>query len=164
MSLWKCKICKKGIIDYPSRARVYCSSKCFKIGTSKRMMGHKLNVGRKQSKTEREMRSKIFKGKRLNEENPNWKGNKVRYQALHQWVRRHLGTPEKCDGKNCSGKSRRYHWANISGKYKRSLKDWVRLCVSCHLKMDWQRSTHDKQRIKLKKIMLGNKHASKKTR
>ena len=38
----------------------------------------------------------------------------------------------KCGIENKS----RYHWANLSGNYTKDLKDWVRLCVSCHLKMD----------------------------
>ena len=31
---------------------------------------------------------------------------------------------------------RKLHWANISGKYKRSLDDWKALCASCHKLFD----------------------------
>lgn len=64
-----------------------------------------------------------------------WKGDKVGYNALHDWVRRKKGTPLKCE-KCGTEKSKKFEWANISGKYKRVLTDWVRLCGSCHKKMD----------------------------
>ena len=76
-----------------------------------------------------------MKGKHSNEENPAWKGEKVKYMGLHNWVRRHLGTPKKC--MHCGTTEEKvYHWANISKKYKRDLNDWVRLCVPCHRKFD----------------------------
>ena len=153
MSLRKCKTCNKEIVDFPSRKRLYCSQKC----SIKRLFGNKYSFGRKHTEEELVKMRKTFKGKRLNEDNPNWKGNKVKYQALHGWVRRHLGTPQKCSAKNCSGKSKRYDWANKSGKYKRNLRDWIRLCASCHLKMDWSRPEKKWLRQLRSKQMLGNK-------
>ena len=90
------------------------------------------------------------KGKKLSEEHKRkignaqrgskgsaWKGDDVGYIGLHIWVNKRLGKPSKCD--NC-GKENLYghkiHWANISKKYKRDIKDWIRLCVSCHWKFD----------------------------
>ena len=68
---------------------------------------------------------------RAGENHYNWKGNKVGYMGLHNWIRKQLGVPRLCF--YCkSTKAKRYEWANKSGKYKRDLKDWVRLCVSCH--------------------------------
>jgi hypothetical protein len=62
-----------------------------------------------------------------------WKGDKVSYAGLHIWVRKHLGTPRKCQHcKNSTLQHRQYHWANKSRQYKRELSDWVRLCVKCH--------------------------------
>ena len=53
------------------------------------------------------------------------------YRALHLWVERQLGKPNKCV--ECgSTESKRYHWANISGAYHKELSDWRRLCVRCH--------------------------------
>lgn len=75
----------------------------------------------------------ILKG----ENHPRWKGDKVGYSSLHSWVKRYLGTPETCEecGKtNLKGKY--INWANISGKYKRELDDWKRLCKKCHHKFD----------------------------
>ncbi len=66
-----------------------------------------------------------------------WKGEKVSYVALHQWLYRELGQPdtcEFCDKSGLSGKS--IHWANKSGFYKRELSDWLRLCAKCHYHYD----------------------------
>jgi hypothetical protein len=59
------------------------------------------------------------------------------YRSLHLWVERNLGKPMQCE--NCSTTyPQRYHWANISGEYKRELSDWVRLCPLCHKNYDNQ--------------------------
>ena len=64
-----------------------------------------------------------------------YKGEKVSYIGLHNWVRKELGTPKKCE--HCgTTKARMYNWANRSGEYKRDLSDWLRLCRSCHHKFD----------------------------
>lgn len=68
-------------------------------------------------------------------ERSDWKGDAVSYSGLHAWVRRELGTPQKCS--NCGTiEAKQFEWANKSGKYKRDLGDWIRLCTSCHQKMD----------------------------
>lgn len=62
---------------------------------------------------------------------------KPSYGAVHAWVAKQLGKPKVCS--KCgftSDNGRQFHWANISGKYLRDLTDWVRLCVSCHFKID----------------------------
>ena len=71
------------------------------------------------------------------EKNHNWKGDKVGYQALHTWVRKHKGTPMVCSHCN-SKKKKKYEWANISHEYKRELDDWIRLCTKCHRLFDKQ--------------------------
>lgn len=65
----------------------------------------------------------------------NWKGDKVGYQSLHTWVRKHKGTPQSCDFCGTTDK-RKYEWANKDHKYSRNLDDWFRLCTSCHRKYD----------------------------
>lgn len=73
----------------------------------------------------------------------NWKGEKVSYVGLHQWVARELGKPRCCE--DCGNKNlnhRQYHWANISGLYKRELSDWRRLCVKCHSVYDRQQKLY----------------------
>ncbi len=64
-----------------------------------------------------------------------WKGDAVGYGGLHDWVRDHLGTPQRCE--ECGTEEvRKYEWANISKTYKRDLADWKRLCVPCHHRFD----------------------------
>ena len=95
-------------------------------------------LGDKNSSKRPEVRLKISetqKGRELDEKHWAWKSDNVGYVSLHSWVRRRLGTPSVC--KHCgTTESKRYEWANISGSYKRNLKDWIRLCKSCHNKYD----------------------------
>lgn len=97
-----------------------------------RMIGNKYNVGRGMHPNTRKALLKAIAGKN----NVNWKGDAVGYHALHSWVKRKKGSPSACESVGCKGKSKTYHWANKSGKYKRVLSDWVRLCVSCHKLFD----------------------------
>lgn len=79
-------------------------------------------------------------GKYRLEKSPTWKGDDVGYGALHEWVYQILGNPLIC--KHCGNKfqnNRQIHWANKSGLYKREKSDWIRLCVSCHKLMDYER-------------------------
>jgi hypothetical protein len=65
--------------------------------------------------------------------NPQWKGSKVGYAALHDWIGRryqHNGLCELC-GKKCIP-----DLANKSQKYKRDVTDWEYLCRSCHMEKD----------------------------
>lgn len=106
--------------------------------------GHTLNNGRKHTE-ETKMKISLankggnktsFKiGQNANEKNHLWKGSDVSYSGLHYWVSRKLGKPAKCE--QCeSTDAKRYEWANKSGKYKRDLTDWIRLCASCHKTYD----------------------------
>lgn len=61
-----------------------------------------------------------------------WKALNVGYRALHSWIQRELGTPNKCSYCPKKGKGHNMHWANISGEYRRDKSDWIRLCPSCH--------------------------------
>lgn len=62
---------------------------------------------------------------------PLWRGDEVGYMALHAWIKRKLGKPNKCDWCETT-KSKRFDWHNIDGKYSRKLEDWVRICTKCH--------------------------------
>jgi hypothetical protein len=76
------------------------------------------------------------KGQWKGERHLQWKGENPSYIALHTWVARWLGKPKDCSfcGKKATGKQ--MHWANKNHKYKRNLKDWIRLCAKCHKKYD----------------------------
>jgi hypothetical protein len=76
---------------------------------------------------------KKLNANQANEDNRYWKGEKVGYKGLHQWVRNHLERPNLCS--ICNEKESR-EVANLDGKYSRDLKTWVWTCRSCHMRMD----------------------------
>lgn len=62
--------------------------------------------------------------------NGQWKGDKVSYNSLHDWVKYHKGRALKC---SICGKTKGIiDWSNINGKYHRYLKDYVEMCRKCH--------------------------------
>lgn len=75
---------------------------------------------------------------KIGEESPNWKGDKVKYRALHNWVERVLGKPDICE--HCHNKfplkRKKIDWANKDHSYRRNKQDWIRLCRQCHIKYD----------------------------
>jgi hypothetical protein len=75
----------------------------------------------------------MVKGKNASEANGAWKGDKVGLNALHQWVKRRLKKPERCE--SCRRISR-LDLANSNGKYLRNLTDWNWLCRKCHMESD----------------------------
>jgi len=65
------------------------------------------------------------------------KRKRIKYarRGVHTWVESYLGKPKVCW--ECGIADKKYYdWANISGKYKRDLKDWRRLCRKCHAAFD----------------------------
>lgn len=98
-------------------------------------------LGKKHTDATINKMSEVKKGKPLpwmkEEKHPEWKGGEVGYRALHSWVKRKLGQPDKCEDCGVSKlEGRQIHWANISGLYKRLITDWRRLCAKCHGKFD----------------------------
>jgi len=66
--------------------------------------------------------------------NPAWKGDKAGYSALHYRLYKERGQPQSCE--RCkTTRAKRFEWANKSGKYA-DINDYIRLCSSCHAKMD----------------------------
>lgn len=80
----------------------------------------------------KERNEKIGK-KHIGNLNSMWKGDKVKYIALHNWVKRNKPKPLLCE---CCKKQKPYDLANISGEYKRDINDFEWLCRSCHMKKD----------------------------
>ena len=68
--------------------------------------------------------------------NPNWKGDDVKYDAVHAWIRKYKGKPTYCEDIDCEGRFKKYHWANIDHQYRRNLDDYISLCAFCHKKYD----------------------------
>jgi hypothetical protein len=77
-----------------------------------------------------------FGNKETGEKNANWKGNKVKYRALHQWVQKWKGSPKYCEDCGTIDLNKTYDWANVDHKYRRVLEDYIRMCRGCHRKYD----------------------------
>lgn len=92
------------------------------------------HLGKKASEV-----TKMKMRERKGEKCPSWKGDKVGYPGIHEWVRKELGKPDTCEFCGRTGLSgRKINWANKSGRYLRDLNDWLRLCIPCHRKYDKQ--------------------------
>lgn len=100
------------------------------------------------SKRWREAMSKAGKGKKFTLEhklkigealkglkNYAWKGDKVAYVTLHNWVMKWKGKPQKCEICGTT-EAKKYEWANVDHSYKRILEDYIRMCTKCHRKYD----------------------------
>lgn len=138
----KCLYCQKPIELLPCFFhRIYCSRACsllktWQDGTRQPRRGHRLSedVKKKISDTL----------KRKSERHQNWRGDNVKYTALHQWVYSHYGKAYHCEnkdgnitGKICKNKSRQYDWAKKEGfPYSRNRESWFNLCRSCHIIYD----------------------------
>lgn len=71
--------------------------------------------------------------------NYSWKGDNVGYKCLHDWVSKWKGKPDNCEVcRNDKLKHRQYNWANVDHKYRRVLDDYIRMCVKCHRKYDYE--------------------------
>lgn len=64
-----------------------------------------------------------------------WKGQGASYNVIHRWLSHWYGRPSKCEICGTT-KSKKFEWANISGKYIRDRADFKRVCISCHRVMD----------------------------
>ena len=66
--------------------------------------------------------------------NTNWKGDKARYAAMHLRVASVRGQPSKCE--HCgTTHAKKFEWASLNKRYE-DVNDYIRLCGSCHSKMD----------------------------
>lgn len=102
----KCIICKKDVECYKKRIRKVCSKDC---------------------------EIKLARIEKSGTKNPMWKGGKVGYSSLHEWITKHKLKPKVCE--ECK-EAPPYDLANISGKYKRDVNDFEWLCRRCHMKKD----------------------------
>ena len=76
---------------------------------------------------------------RTGTDSPFWKDNNLGYWGIHQWLIKYYGKANKCENKDCSGKCKKYQWANIKNhNHKRCRQDYMMLCISCHRKMDYE--------------------------
>ncbi len=88
------------------------------------------NKGKPHSK---EHKRNLRKSAKSGKDNHKWKGEKVGYRALHNWVEKNKPKPKVCE--SCK-KDKRLTAANISGDYKRDIEDYKWLCYKCHKNYD----------------------------
>jgi len=140
----KCIICGKEFVSAPSSKRKYCSRICYVVDWAKRSVFFKKdfpkgnipwNKGIKRPYKPCFLRRGIRVSPATEFKYKNGSGWNV---VLHNWVKKNLGKPNKCD--ICGTEENRvYHWSNISGGYKKDLNDWQRCCVPCHKNYDLSR-------------------------
>lgn len=78
-------------------------------------------------------------------QHPRWKGDDAGYYAVHDWMTKHFGQPTECEQCGLNDPLRKYHWANLSGEYRRDRNDFKRMCVSCHRKYDYAAARKNSQ-------------------
>ena len=113
-------------------------------------MKHRIEISERQKrKFKLGLLKKFIESKKtpmIGNKNWQWKGNKVGYFALHEWIRRYWGKANHCENMKClypRYNSRRdllkypkgFEWANL-GKFTRNRKNWIQLCHSCHKRFD----------------------------
>ena len=126
--IFKCSITKNN-----HSTGKYCSRSC--VAKARVKKGIFPTLGIKYSNESREKISKNHADFSA-EKNPNWKGDKVGNCAVHHWIKKLHGFPKKCELCGTTDSTKKYEWANITGKYKRDIENWKRACISCHRKFD----------------------------
>ena len=146
-----CLVCNKEFISYEHANRKFCSEYCFHKYRKNSIPWNKgipmseeqkkiISISTKIAMKNPEIVNKIsgknnknygLRGKETN----GWRGDLAGYFAMHKWVIRMKGRPNKCE--HCGNeKAKKYEWSNIDHSYKRILEDYVRLCVCCHRQWD----------------------------
>lgn len=125
------KSCKQCLKEFKAgrTSRIYCSRHCKCVDL------YRIPAKGKHWKISPE---KLVNMKRPEGENSiHWIGDKVGYRGLHNWIEKQRGKPDYCEQcKKDDLPHRHYHWANVSGEYRREVSDWKRLCAKCHKKYD----------------------------
>lgn len=63
--------------------------------------------------------------------------NPQHYHAIHHWLKITYGRANRCENKECLGKSKNYNWAKKKDKeYAYDRDNFEQLCRSCHSKLD----------------------------
>lgn len=96
----------------------------------------KLSQAHKDKRLSEEHKKKLsmkLKGKNSSEKHYLWKGDQVKYNSLHTWIRKYLQRPDLCQMCN---KNEPKEVANITGTYNREFKNWKWYCHKCHKLFD----------------------------
>ena len=70
-----------------------------------------------------------------NSNNPNWKGDKAKPPAIHEWIKKNKQKPEICE--EC-GVDSKLELSSKTHEYKRDINEFRWLCRSCHEKYDFK--------------------------
>ena len=86
----------------------------------------------------------------------------ITYNSLHWWIRRELGSANKCENPKCRNESEWFVWALIKGKnYDRKKENFMQLCRKCHFDYDltdeWKQKFNE-GRLLAQKVRIGSKH------
>lgn len=55
------------------------------------------------------------------------------YSAIHHWLVKNFGKPNKCESPTCKKISERFHWCLLKGEeYSHDRKKFIQMCSSCH--------------------------------
>ena len=141
----RCLICKKEFkpINLKKGYGFYCSRECFGKSQKGRIPWNKgmkakddIRIARFIEAGHKAKKPPVWnKGLRYGKSNWFRLVDKNGYRNLHKQIQKLYGKPMICD--ECqTTKKKIYHWANISGKYLKERKDWIRLCPTCHMRMD----------------------------
>lgn len=127
------------------RKKGYKRSKeiCKKISNGKKGIRftkeHSMNISKAKKGIITWNKDKIFKDLQQ-EKSKYWKGEEGGYSAKHKWLYKYYGKANRCENIYCESVNKKmFHWANISGEYKRNRKDFLMLCVPCHRTLDRSR-------------------------
>src|SRR3989339_1509673 len=117
-----CKNCKSKFNVFPYRKNIakYCSTKCRQIHFMKNTDYRKKTL-------------EVLPHKK-GAEHPQWKGEKIKYVALHIWLRNNFKKSGVCEF--CKEGGKKTAWANKTGEYKRDITDFIELCYKCHWHYD----------------------------
>lgn len=119
----------------PRKGKKHSEESKLKMSVAKR--GKKVTQKTRKKMSDTRKRLGIKPPIQTGKNNWNWKGNKVSYRGLHHWIESKLNQLHYCEHcKKSDLPHRHYQWANIDHKYKRNLKDWIRLCAKCHTNYD----------------------------
>lgn len=88
-----------------------------------------------------------------------WKGDNVKYQAIHSWLRINFGRANKCENQDCNGQSKTFEWILIKGRiYERKRENFKMMCKSCHHRYDMSKETKEKISKGLKGRIISQAH------
>ena len=125
-------------INTPERAKKISETLKLKYKTGQKVCWTK---GKKLTEKHK---NKIKISARRGKDNHSWSGNNPTYSASHLWIKNYYGKANECENREnnilnfkCSKKSNIFQWARIKGhRYSRNIKDYYKLCASCHSKYD----------------------------